>query len=114
MTELTLNIEPKEKPLQLVIDREWMDKIVSGEKTVEYREIKQYYTSRLKDKKTDEFRPFKTVVMRNGYQGKNLPLIECEVKSIYIGEGREDWGAVPGEKYYCIELGAVLRKENLN
>lgn len=32
--------------LKLVIKKEWFDKIMSGEKTDEYRDIKEYYVSR--------------------------------------------------------------------
>lgn len=33
--------------LTFILKKEWYDKIKSGEKTIEYREIKPYWTSRL-------------------------------------------------------------------
>ena len=54
------------KTLFLTVKKEWFDKIVSGEKIVEYREAKPYWISRLLD------RTFDKVVFRNGY-GKNAP-----------------------------------------
>jgi hypothetical protein len=43
------------------LEREWFAKIVAGEKRVEYREIKPYWTKRLKRVRV----PFK-LVLRNG------------------------------------------------
>lgn len=37
------------KTLQLTLKKEWFDKILSGEKTEEYREIKDYWLSRFLD-----------------------------------------------------------------
>lgn len=39
----------KKKILTLTVSKEWFDKIVSGEKTEEYRTIKDYWTVRLYD-----------------------------------------------------------------
>ena len=39
--------EAKKKVLKLVVSKQWLDMIVSGEKTEEYREIKPYWASRL-------------------------------------------------------------------
>ena len=35
------------KVLHLNLKREWFDKIASGEKTIEYRELKDYWITRL-------------------------------------------------------------------
>lgn len=37
----------KKKVLTLTVSKQWFDKIVSGEKTEEYREIKPYWVARL-------------------------------------------------------------------
>lgn len=39
--------EMKKKILTLTVSKQWFDKIVSGEKTEEYREIKPYWVARL-------------------------------------------------------------------
>lgn len=41
----------EKKVLTLSVKKEWFDKIVSGEKTEEYREIKPYWASRLVNQK---------------------------------------------------------------
>lgn len=47
--------------LHLVLKHYWFDKIVSGEKTSEYRECSEYWNKRLKNKVYD------TVVFHKGY-----------------------------------------------
>lgn len=49
---------PKQKPvecLNLIMKREWAEKIVSGEKKIEWRDYSQHYHQRLIDDKTQEF-----------------------------------------------------------
>ena len=41
--------EAKKKVLKLVVSKQWFDMIVAGEKTEEYRTIKDYWTVRLYD-----------------------------------------------------------------
>lgn len=47
--------------LHLVLKHNWFDKIVSGEKTSEYRECSDYWNRRLTDKH------YETVVFHKGY-----------------------------------------------
>ena len=49
------------KTLHLVLKKCWFDKIVSGEKTSEYRECSPYWNKRLSNRQYD------TVVFHNGY-----------------------------------------------
>lgn len=51
------------KELRLPIKKEWLAKILSGEKTTEYREIKPYWNSRLIGKQYD------VAVFTCGYKG---------------------------------------------
>ena len=49
---------PKPKPvdcLNLLMKREWAEKIVSGEKTIEWRDYSRHYHQRLIDDKTQDF-----------------------------------------------------------
>jgi len=84
--------------LHLTLKKKWFDLIKSGEKTEEYREIKDYWTTRLKGKEFDIVR------FRNGYQ-KNAPQMEFAIKDIWIGYGRVTWGAPRNHKVYIINLG---------
>lgn len=52
--------------LPLVLKYHWFDKIVSGEKTSEYRECSEYWNKRLTNKHYD------TVVFHRGYTKKTI------------------------------------------
>jgi len=76
--------------LNLTLYRKWFDKIKSGEKKYEFRDIKPYWTKRLEGKTYSE------IHFRNGY-GKNRPFMCVECLGIEIHKSR-----------YCIKLGKVL------
>lgn len=97
----------KKKVLTLTVSKQWFDKIVSGEKTEEYREIKPYWSSRLVNKQAEsgevlfdefggycrvigelEYKPYTHVLFINGYR-KDSPRIEKEIESISIGKPKE-------------------------
>ena len=97
----------KKKVLTLTIRKQWFDKIVSAEKTEEYREIKKYCVSRLVNQQAesgevlfDEFggycrvigklecKPYTHVLFVNGYR-KDSPRIEKEIESISIGKPKK-------------------------
>lgn len=78
----------------------WYDMIESGEKKEEYREIKPFWTKRLKE--GDSFKQFKQVCFVYGYTKRKM-LIEC--KGIKVKTGNPKWGAVPDVEYYVIKLG---------
>jgi hypothetical protein len=54
--------------LNLVLKKEWFDKIKAGEKTVEYRQVTDYWMPRLYGK------TFEKIIFRRGYQ-KNAPMM---------------------------------------
>jgi len=92
------------KILHLNLKKKWFDMILSGEKTEEYREIKQYWTTRLKDflvKKS-----FDCVVFRNGY-GYKSPSFKIELISIDFGVSKKEWS---GKEEYCyvLKLGEII------
>ena len=107
------------------IKKQWFDMIASGEKKEEYREIKPYWTKRLDrvftrfyntneipddDGHIPEYlwsQERQVVKYRNGYSS-NAPEIECEV-SLREGYGKEEWGAVPGVKYYVFTIHRILK-----
>lgn len=104
--------EAKKNVLNLVVSKQWFDMIVSGEKTEEYRTIKDYWTVRLYDvfaKNPTKYlmdkkisgdidylklmircnhfivKPYTHVLFINGYR-KDCPRIEKEIESITIGK----------------------------
>lgn len=93
----------EKKVLTLTVSKEWFDKIVSGEKTEEYREIKPYWIKRLTtncevvyDVVAETYcgkvlyRPYTHVLFINGY-GDDKPRIEKEIESIDIDRPRKGW-----------------------
>lgn len=123
------------KTLDLVLKRKWFDMIASGEKTEEYREIKPYWICRFCYKaspsypvpwvsmvvtaqnpeylkqalkmRTMTLKRFTRVTFHLGY-AKNRPSMTFAIKEIVIDEGKEEWGALPGETYFVIKLGERL------
>lgn len=114
------------KLLTLTIEKKWFDMILSGEKTEEYRELKRYYDSRFRNAamlknqeyqaSVSEFRNLAatvdqdigTVKFRNGYT-TDAPCFLADCK-LTVGEGKPEWGAVPGTEYYILKMKNVRRK----
>ena len=65
------------KVLHLNLYRKYFDEIASGKKTIEYRDITPYWTSRLSNKKYDY------IYFRNGYS-KDAPMMLVEYKGVDI------------------------------
>ena len=123
------------KTLDLVLKRKWYDMIASGEKNEEYREIKPYWIRRLCYKASRSYpipwvtmvvasqnseylkketenctirlRAFTHVTFHLGYS-KDRPSMTFAIKEIVCDEGKEKWGALPGETYFVIKLGERL------
>jgi hypothetical protein len=93
------------KILHLTLKKKWFDMIASGEKKEEYREVKDYWHSRLM------FKEYDVVSFRNGY-AKNAPKMLIEVRWIEICMGVLDWGAPANEAVYIIKLGKILSIDN--
>jgi len=87
-----------DKVLHLTLKKEWFDLILSGDKIIENREIKNHWTQRLEDKKYDY------IHFVNGY-GKHRPWMDVKMKGIV--KDRE-------AGLYKIHLGEILRKGNIN
>lgn len=88
------------KLLHLTLKKKWFDLIKQGKKTEEYREIKPYWTIRLIDSKTSNFKQFSHIVFKNGYS-KDAPMMKVEFKGVKFGE-------FEGKKVYVIQLGEIL------
>lgn len=63
----------------MVLKHEWFEKMIRGEKTIEYREVKQYWDVRLN-------KPLRTIIFREGYR-KNARQIEADILKIEIVPG---------------------------
>lgn len=111
--------------LYLPLKKKWFDMIKSGEKLAEYREISEYWFKRFcgtapaiyrmmfricmetKDftmaKETD-ITKYNKLVFTSGYPkaNDNKRRIEFKNPRIRIGEGKPEWGAQPGKKYFVI------------
>ena len=93
--------------------------IARGEKNEEYREIKPYYRSRFKTVNlldSDGFASghYSIIGLRNGYS-RNAPTLIVTV-ILDVGEGKREWGAKRGEKYYVlkiVERHAIMENEQL-
>lgn len=113
--------------LHLNLKKKWFDMFLAGIKKEEYREIKQFWVSRFvnllvvdhtKNKSHLElilsedydkafFNFFDTITFSNGY-AKDRPQFVIELKGIEIREGKPEWGAEPGKKYFVLKTGQVL------
>lgn len=119
--------------LRLNLKSKWYNMIESGVKTEEYREIKDFYLTRLIDdsiikvyndlgfdgKKsifariekehgdlTSFIKKYDQVVFVYGYTKKTMTF---EVKEIKIDTGNTDWGAEEGKEYFIIRLGKRIK-----
>lgn len=101
------------KVLTLTIKKKWYDMILSGEKKEEYRDIKKYYEKRFQTifgcgymSGLKKECPKETIRFRNGYREDSPSFVaECTLKT---GEGRQEWGAEKGKKYFIIEIHRVF------
>ena len=116
--------DAKKKVLTLTVRKQWLDMIAAGEKTEEYREIKQYWVSRLVNQKDGsgeihfdgfcgyiaiigklEYKPYTHVIFINGYR-KYSPRIEKEIISITIDKPNK--GLCPdkwlGKEFFVIKF----------
>ena len=102
--------------LEVPISEPWFSMLKNGKKKEEYREIKPYWTARLRKifpfvKNTNI--PFENafriwIRLRNGY-GKARPSILAEV-SLKRGYGKPEWGAEEGKEYYVLTVHAVCEE----
>lgn len=91
--------------LTLILKGKWYDMIRSGEKLEEYREIKEYYTTRFQnagliDEQGKTTARVQEVLFRRGY-AKNAPQMVCLCACIKM-LGRPEWGAEPNKPYYVL------------
>jgi hypothetical protein len=87
--------------LTTTLKRRWFAEIVAGTKQIEYREIKPYWTSRLRKVKT----PFR-LVLRNGMTPP-IPVLTVRIDRVVPSP----WGKAR-RGTYALHIGRVLRIEH--
>ena len=87
--------------LHMTLKREWFVKILHGQKTEEYREVKPYWTRRLAHQ-------YGTITFRNGYEADS-PVMEVEYLGFSITRVNIP-GTIAGE-VYALKLGRIIRTE---
>lgn len=96
--------------LHLVLRAKWYDLIKSGIKKEEYRELTEYWARRLLffpyTIGRSLHRNFISVCFHRGYTNEKR---YYEFNGIEIGEGRPEWGAEPGRKYFIIKIGKEVK-----
>lgn len=105
-------MQQQQKNLFLILKKEWFEMIEANIKKQEYREVNNYWVSRLLNDLPNamRFKKFDTVIFQLGYSKKRRVVLEC--KGITIGTGLKKWGALPGKKYFKIHLGKILSQSN--
>ena len=102
--------------LHLVTNAKWFEMIRKGIKTVDYREIKQYYAELFARGQITlngtAYQDYKVnICFYLGY-GRNRPAMLFECEGLSIGVGKPEWGAEPNVPYYRLCLGKMLAIEN--
>tara|TARA_B100000378_G_scaffold236018_1_gene202715 strand:- start:21586 stop:21957 length:372 start_codon:yes stop_codon:yes gene_type:complete len=109
--------------LHLNLRKQWFEMIFLGIKKEEYREMSNYWCSRLGHSYDNEssnwidgiwygpHKCFDTITFSNGYS-RDRPRFEIEFKGIEIREGNPEWGAEPGKKYFVLKIGEILSSLN--
>ena len=87
--------------------------IRSGKKTEEYREVKEYWITRLCNSHLEEwegrydFRPITHIKFTNGYS-LTSPSFTIECKGIRIGRGNPEWGAPTDRDVFILSLDKIV------
>lgn len=98
--------------LYLPLKKEWYNMIESGEKKEEYREINDYWKSRLMQYslrygvRDYVFKPLDEVCFSYGYTKKTMTY---KIDTITIGRGKPEWGAPTDSDVFIIKLGEKVK-----
>ena len=96
--------------LVLPIKKKWFDMILSGEKKEEYKEVSAYWKTRFSN--VFVMYPYsylpaggvlRPILFRNGYR-KDSPSFCALCELVDVREGKPEWGAEPGKKYYVLRI----------
>lgn len=92
--------------LYLPLKKEWYNMIESGEKKEEYREINNYWASRLLHRHIQQFKLFEAVRFSYGYTNRTMTY---KIESLRIGKGKPEWGAPTDHEVFIIKLGERMK-----
>lgn len=97
--------------LHLPLKKQWFDMIKSGEKKEEYRELSEYWESRIYNTPYPPMKVYGFVEFSLGYpkKGDSERRMTFELKDITIGEGKPEWGAEKGKRYFVLKLGRRVK-----
>jgi uncharacterized protein (DUF736 family) len=61
-----------------------------------------------------DIKAFDIVHFKNGFarNGKPAPSFDVGLKTIRVGQGKREWGAEPGKRYFVLELGKIIEQAN--
>jgi len=97
--------------LHLTLKRRWFDLISSGQKTVEYREVKPYWMKRLMIDSGSLRQDFNEIHFRNGY-AKDAPFMRVKFNHMTLYAKRficpQNGEQITADEYFLISLGPVL------
>ena len=96
-----------ERILHLNLKKQWFDMIASGEKKEEYRNINDYWYTRLA--KFNEVQEGDKIIFSNGYS-KDRRQMEVELLNAICSQGNPAWGAEKGTIYFVLRLGEILKR----
>lgn len=100
--EIKIYVYAAEPILYLPMKKCWFDKIKSGEKTHEYREVKEHWRAMIYE---NEVQKVKRVQLRCGYSG---PIMIFNIKNIHVVDGKNTDLHHDGP-VYDIELGERIK-----
>jgi len=101
----TIVISTDKKILYLNLMKKWFDQIASGEKKIEYRQVKNYWVARLFDKDGVPI-SYDYVIFRNGY-AKDSPSVILEYNGVV---GISDF---EGVECFELELGNICENVSI-
>jgi hypothetical protein len=107
------------KTLKLTLKKKWFYMILSGDKTEEYREIKDFWNRRLTREHelgghcalNGIFKNYRLVEFRNGY-ASDAPTMILECKGIAKGKAKPEWSDGWQGEVFIIKLGEILDTSN--
>ncbi len=102
------------KILRLTLKKKWFDLIASGQKTIEYREVNDYWRARLIHKNYTDYKDFDEIHFRNGYK-KKAPFMRIRwvgVSAINSEYHKPENGEKLKGMQFTIFLGEILEIKN--
>ena len=94
--------------LTFILKKEWFDKIKRGEKTVEYREMTDYWKKRIEKLRFATYEPVPWILFRKGYTKHTLLAVVNEIWPLASGRLTDLHTDKP---VYAIKFKLVTKRE---